>query len=266
MELLGVLLVSVLGACVGSFLNVVILRFGYAERGGARSACMACGTTLRPLDLIPLLSFFMLRGRCRSCGSRLLVQYPLVELSTAYLFALTFMHTSGTPGMELQFLAYAGFWTSLLGLTVYDLRHTLIPLPFVWGLYGFALLSVMSALSPMYVIGALVCGGFFALIHLVTRGRGMGIGDAYVAGAIGLLLGLEQGIVASVLAVWTGALVGLALLAIQHVFKQLALSGMRTHVTLKSEIPFAPFLAFGALLTWSMGLTLNALGLSLPFL
>lgn len=247
---LAAFLFFMLGACVGSFLNVVTLRFGYSERDGKRSKCMACDAELCAHDLFPIFSYLALRGRCRYCGSRLLLQYPLVELLTGLLFVISFF-VAGEAFFGLLFTLSAAFWTTLLGLVVYDLRHTLVPLPFVYALYVFAGVAALISEPAGALWGALVCAGFFALIHFSTKGKGMGIGDAYVAGAIGLMLGLEAGIVASVLAVWSGALVGIALLLV------------RSHVTLKTEIPFAPFLAFGALLTWSLSLTLSALGLSL---
>lgn len=252
MELALSALLFVLGVCAGSFLNVVILRFGYAERSGTRSACMACGTTLTARDLVPILSYLTLRGRCRHCGSALLAQYPLVELAAGLLFIASYTVT-GDAYHGALFVATAGFWVSFLALVVYDLRHTLVPLPFVYGMYGFAAFSFLLSPATGALWGAPVCAGFFALISVATRGRGMGIGDAYIAGAIGLFLGLEQGIVASAVAVWVGAVVGIALMAV------------RTRVTLKTEIPFAPFLALGALATWWYSLGFASLGLSLPF-
>lgn len=275
MDVLVAGLLFILGASVGSFLNVVILRFGYAERGGARSACMACGTTLGAFDLVPMFSYAALGGRCRTCGSSISIQYPLVEILTGLLFVLSYLKVStGDVASEILFVLFAGFWASLVALVAYDIRHTLIPLPFVWSLAAFAALRPLSdayllgSAAPLTdaLLGALICGGFFALIHAVTRGRGMGIGDAYVAAAIALMLGLEAGIVASVIAVWSGALVGVALLALAFVFKHLSVGAHSGHVTLKSEIPFAPFLALGALLTWSLGIGLDALGLSLSLL
>lgn len=245
-------LLFVLGACVGSFLNVVVLRFGYRERAGERSACMACGKTLTARDLVPLFSYLALRGRCRHCGSSLLLQYPLVELCAGLLFVVSYA-VVGSDVYGIVFVATAGFWVSCLGLVVYDLRHTLVPLPFVYGMYGFAVPALLLSPAPNALWGALVCSSFFALISIATRGKGMGIGDAYVAGAIGLFLGLEAGVVASVLAVWGGALVGIALMV------------ARSHVTLKTEIPFAPFLALGAFCAWWYDLGIASLGLSLPF-
>lgn len=274
MDVLVAAFLFILGASVGSFLNVVILRFGYHERGGERSQCMACGTTLGALDLVPLFSYAALGGRCRTCGSGISIQYPLVEVLTGFLFVLTYlMVATGGAVNEFLFVLFAGFWASLVALVAYDIRHTLIPLPFVYALYAFGLLRVCLSVFETgtwlpitdAALGALVCGGFFALIYTLTRGRGMGIGDAYVAGAIGLMFGLESGIVASVLAVWIGSIVGLMLIALQLVFQRIQRVGGNRRVTLKSEIPFAPFLALGALLAW-IGITLNTLGLTLTIL
>ncbi len=264
MELVFGALLFIFGVCVGSFLNVVILRFGYRERGGERSQCMACGTVLRARDLVPLFSYLALRGRCRECGSRLLTQYPLVELATGLLFLMSY-YMVGYAFSGVLFVATAGFWVSFLGLVVYDLRHTLVPLPFVYGMYGFAALSFLLTPSMSALWGVFVCAGFFALLTAVTRGKGMGIGDAYVAGALGLFLGVEHGVVASVFAVWIGALVGIALMLCARICKHLFGSTYGMRVTLKTEVPFAPFLALGALSVWWYNLGFASLGLSLPF-
>lgn len=274
MEYVVAALLFVLGACVGSFLNVLILRFGYTERGGERSSCMACGSVLGAFDLVPMFSYAALGGRCRTCGSSISVQYPVVEVLTGLLFLLTYLHISPLDSAgELYFISFAGFWAAMVALVAYDVRHTLIPIPFVLGLYAFAAIRVaVESVTSMSLVpttdallGALVCGGFFAVIHAATRGRGMGIGDAYVAGAIGLLLGLEVGIVASVLAVWSGSLIGLSLILSEYVFQRMRGVAHKTRVTLTTEIPFAPFLALGALLAWSLGIKLVTLGISLNF-
>jgi leader peptidase (prepilin peptidase)/N-methyltransferase len=143
----------------------------------------------------------------------------------------------------------------------------------VYGLFGFAAvrisgdtLSVWGAVPLIDAFwGALLCGGFFALITVITRGRGMGIGDAYIAAGIGAMLGLEAGVVSGVFAVWIGALLGIALLLTQAAFKQFRRSLGIRHVTLKTEIPFAPFLALGAYLTYITGyapVLLGAIGLN----
>lgn len=271
MDYLVVALLCVLGACVGSFLNVVILRFGFRERASARSECAQCTTQLRAYDLVPIVSYLWLKGRCRRCGGRLALMYPVVEFSVAVLFAVSFFVSGDTAP---HFIAFAGFWTAMVGLVAYDIRHTLVPLPFIYALFGFALMRVgTDALAfGVYVVlsdallGALVCGSFFALITALTRGRGMGIGDAYIAAAIGAMLGLEAGVVSGVFAVWIGALVGIAFLGAQVVFKQFGRTLGFGRVTLKTEIPFAPFLALGAFVAYATGyapILLGAIGLSL---
>ena len=260
----------VLGVCVGSFLNVVVLRFGFLERSGERSHCAQCGAQLTSIDLVPILSYLAFGGRCRRCGSSISLQYPLVEFLTGCLFVITYITLvhALTLSFLLLFVAYLGFWSALVALVVYDIRHTLIPLPFVYALTAFAALGVgaraLTFLSYQPLIdaalGALICGGFFALIHFATRGRGMGIGDAYVACAIGIMLGLESGIVASVLAVWLGAIVGLVALGILKVFPHARLLVGGKRVTLTAEIPFAPFLALGAIIAFTTHIAPLALG------
>jgi prepilin signal peptidase PulO-like enzyme (type II secretory pathway) len=267
-------LLFLLGVCVGSFLNVVILRFGFSERAAQRSQCAQCNATLRARDLVPLVSYLALRGRCAHCGSAITAQYPIVEVLLGAVFVLTFMVTQSGTYDPLLFVVTAGFWTAMLGLVVYDVRHTLVPLPFVYALFGFAGVRVLVDLATYYSLvplmdalwGAVVCGGFFALITAVTRGKGMGIGDAYIAAAIGAMFGLTVGVVAGVFAVWIGALFGISMLLAQWVFEQLASRASHRRVTLKSEIPFAPFLALGALVAWSTGFApvlFVALGISL---
>lgn len=270
MELLAGAFLFMLGASVGSFLNVVILRFGYTEARASRSHCAQCNSQLTAADLVPLLSYLWLSGHCRRCGSRLSAQYPLVEVGTGLVFVASYVVVQD----PFLFLASAGFWTAMMGLVVYDIRHTLVPLPFVYALFGFALLRILTdalslaSFAPVSdaFVGALVCGGFFAFITLLTRGRGMGIGDAYIAAAIGAMFGLEVGVVSGVFAVWIGAVTGILLIFFQAAFKQLRKSAGLKRVTLKTEIPFAPFLALGALVAFTTGLApvvLGAVGISL---
>lgn len=264
MESLLVLFFTVLGLLVGSFLNVAVLRFGFTERASARSRCASCDTALEPHDLVPVMSYVALRGRCRTCGSSLSVQYPLVELATAALFGATYAYLVPATTLEaISFLSVLGFWAALLVLVAYDIRHTLIPMQFVYMLWAFA--GVHAAVAAYHVmsfaplidavVGSVVCGGFFALIHVATRGKGMGIGDAYVAGALGLLLGLGAGVAASAFGVWIGAAVGVAGLGVTRMSHALPLSWGVRRVTLSTEIPFAPFLAVGAVIAYFVPLT-----------
>ncbi len=196
----------------------------------------------------------------------------MVELATGLLFALVASQVENVESMYAQvaFVASLGFWATLVALVAYDVRHTLVPLPFVYTLYGFsiayAVLFALGSASPILLIdsflGAFICGGFFALLHLVTRGRGMGIGDAYLAGALGLYFGVDAALVIIALSVWSGALIGLIGVGLGKVFPRtrLEVAGMR--VTLLSEIPFAPFLALGAIGVASLPILIQWFGVS----
>lgn len=285
-----------LGLVVGSFLNVVILRFGFSESRQERSHCMSCGTQIRTYDLIPVVSFFILRGKCRSCGSALSVQYPLVELALASLFLLAwhFVPPVLTAFSLAAFVALLVFLSALLALVVYDIRHTLVPMPFIYVLLAAALaapvfqsISIQS-IEPLTdaILGGAVLAGFLYALHLGTRGRGMGMGDVYIAGAAGLLLGLFRGIEALMFAVWIGSLFYLGIMLISKLMKIIKSSRFslapsadaerganvfaphssategKTHgaITLKTELPFVPFLAVGVLLALFSSLSPLAFG------
>ncbi len=265
LEFLPYLFLFGIGCAVGSFVNVAILRFGFSESQQSRSHCMACGEQIRAFDLIPLFSFFALSGKCRACGSALSVQYPIVELSTALLFILAYATTP--PLLEAwslaAFVSLLVFLSVLVALVVYDIRHTLVPMPFVWLLVASALAAsaaqsmFMHSFAPLIdsAYGALALSGFFFGVYVVTRGKGMGLGDAYIAGAIGTLLGLLRGIEAIMLSVWIGTIVYLLVMLLSSVLSKLRLFGRGVRVTMKTELPFIPFLALGTLLGLFTGIS-----------
>jgi leader peptidase (prepilin peptidase) / N-methyltransferase len=243
----------VFGTLIGSFLNVVLLRFESGRSLGGRSQCLSCGETLSAIHLVPLLSFLLLRGRCHFCTGRISFQYPLVEALTGLLFlSVYFLHLSawGTAWM-LSLIPL------LVLIAVYDLRHTLIPNAFVYPLIVLALLPsaveawVLSSAEPLSFLigGPLLALPLFAL-WFFSRGAWMGLGDVKLAAGIGFALGLERGVVALLLSFWSGALVGILLLFIPRVVRFILSSPLFSrgnHFTMKSEIPFAPFLIFGFL-------------------
>ncbi len=243
MELLVIYgLVFILGLLVGSFLNVVIYRYntGMSVVSG-RSRCLTCAHTLRWFELIPVVSFVIQAGRCRECHSRLSWQYPAVELLTGLIFLRVFQVVGGNAhNLELAF-----WWlvfSILIVITIYDLRHKIIPDGLVGLLAGLAVLQwlIFPALAiSNYLLAGFSLFGFFALLWWVSQGRWMGFGDAKLALALGLLLGLQGGVSTVVLAFWLGALVGLFILTLSR------LSLGERSFTIKSEIPFAPFLAVG---------------------
>lgn len=220
----------VLGAIVGSFLNVFALRYNSGLTLGGRSACGRCGKKLAWFELVPILSYLALRGRCRSCRAKIPLQYPLVELWTALLFVT----------LPLILLPVFSIYVAL---TIYDARHKVIPDGLV---YAAILLSFLTALA-MGDYGLLdwlagpILFAFFGLFWLLSKGRMMGFGDAKLALSMGVLLAAAKGFSAAICAFWIGASYGLILLAIRG-----SDTTIKRRLTLKSEVPFAPFLVLGS--------------------
>lgn len=264
MDYIIITAITVLGAIVGSFLNVVIYRYntGVSALSG-RSFCFSCAHTLGWYDLVPLGSFILQRGRCRYCKTPLSWQYPLVETATAVLFflmAVTIIPPASVIDMRvaLELAVYLVMTSLLVVITVYDIRHTIIPNPFV---YTFDLLTLLPALGiigvGMAVTTTLLAGPLlalpFALLWLISQGRWLGLGDAKLVLGMGWLLGLSGGLAAVMIAFWAGAIIGLLLMAVSRARRWIVvhtkptswigrLLGSVGGYTIKSEIPFGPFL------------------------
>ncbi len=224
-----------LGAIFGSFINALVFRFNTGRGMRGRSRCMHCNHTLGALDLVPILSFFFLRGRCRFCRAKLTIQYPVVE-AAASLLALGAYLNNPEP---LVFMFWFVVWMTLLFAVVYDIRHTVIP----WSVSGLlALLAlgwlIASSPTPLDILAGPLLALPLFLFSLVSGGRWMGWGDSALELSIGWLLGLAAGLTALMLAFWSGAAVGIALILIKRGYK------------MNSELPFAPFLVLGALVVY----------------
>lgn len=240
---------GILGLIVGSFLNVLILRYGNRSVGG-RSACMSCGRTLLWYEMVPVLSWIALRAKCRTCGARISAQYPLIEGATGILFALVGASALSLPAQ----LAGSAVTALLIAIAVYDLRHSIIPDPWV---YAFATLAFLSQafFGPLRETGAfvllsgpVVAAPLFAL-WFYSRGTWMGFGDVKLALGIGWLLGALYGAAALLVAFVLGAVAGLGLIAFTHMRSS---STTSRGFTIKSEIPFGPFLVAGTFIVWLM--------------
>ena len=233
------------GTIVGSFLNALLFRFNTGRSVAAgRSMCMHCGHTLSAFDLVPVFSYLWLQGRCRYCGAKISAQYPLVEITAALLSLLVYLEHP-TP------LAYAFWmliWMTLLFIVVYDLRHSVIPWSAsgILGVLTLVSLFVSFDTSPVFIflpnIWSLLSGPILALplvlLSSLSGGRLMGWGDPPLELSLGWLLGLTSGATALMLSFWIGALSGILLI----IFKK--------GLTMKSELPFAPFLVVGALIAY----------------
>jgi len=238
--------VFIFGLIIGSFLNVVGLRWNSGRNLSGRSGCPQCGKKLSWYELIPVLSFVLQKGRCRGCKSRISSQYPFIEILTGLIFVTIFNfqfsifkeHSSLFLASCLLLLVTFSLYIAIL---IYDYRHKIIPDTLVYTAIilslGFGILKFVWGLE--FVIWDFLAGPaiflFFACIWFFSAGKAMGFGDAKLGLSMGLLLGARVGFSAMVLAFWIGAGVGL----IYMIFGPKKL-------TMKSEIPFAPFMVLGA--------------------
>lgn len=230
--LAGASLAGFIGLVFGSFLNVVAYRLPRGESlAKPASRCPGCDTPIKPYDNVPVLSWLLLRGRCRSCGESIAWRYPLVELATALLLALTVVVIGAN---EEVWLALA-FVLLLVPVTVIDIDFRIIPNKLM--IAGTIAAPVILALTvpgeiPEHLIAAVAAGGFL-LVAAIAYPAGMGMGDVKLAFVMGLFLGREVG-VAMLAGLLAGSLVGIAIMA-----RKGAAEGRKT------AIPFGPFLAFG---------------------
>jgi prepilin signal peptidase PulO-like enzyme (type II secretory pathway) len=273
------LLLFIFGLAAGSFINVITLRYQPAQKIldkkiiGGRSHCPICLKTLAWYELIPIFSFFIQRGRCRGCGHKISLQYPLVEILSGLIFvfvplALTY---------NLQLMSYdslrslvVGYWllvfVLLLLLSIIDLRHSIIPnqINLTLGVLGLILIIINSYNDRFnflngsflghyavifglreniwisYSVAALLGMAIFGAIILLSRGKAMGLGDFKFVAALGLIFGWPDILMVIFLAFIIGALVGIVFL-------------IRKKKKMKDAIPFGPFLVIGAALTFFLG-------------
>ena len=226
------LLAGLLGATTGSFLNVVIHRLPQRASLGGRSRCGSCDEQIRAYDNVPLVSWLLLRGRCRACGASIPVRYPLVELLTATLFAAVVLSRGIGPG------AWAGLVLTAVLVTVafIDLEHHVIPNRVLApaAVAGAALVAIADVGAlPEHLLAAAAAFAFLLVAALVYP-AGMGMGDVKLAGVMGLYLGAAV-VPALFSAFVVGTAVGVAILAREGPAAR------------KKGIPFGPFLALGGI-------------------
>ncbi len=247
------------GAIMGSFVNVVALRFGTGRTMGGRSRCVNCDTVIAWYDLVPVASYIFLRGRCRNCQSRLSLRYPAIELSLGFVFVAIALRI----GVLTSPLILSYYWSAAVifaAIVLYDIRHKIIPDLFVGALAFLALMTPLSFFVRgmeteavrFFLAGPAMSSPFFFL-WFFSRGRWMGLGDAKLALPIGWLLGLSAGAVALVLSFWIGALVSIGYIFGLRLAARRSVRGLpfkTPRLTMKSEVPFAPFLVAGTLVTF----------------
>ncbi len=240
------------GLVIGSFLNVVILRHGVRGLEG-RSACSRCGHVLSWYDLLPVVSWCFLRGRCRYCGSKISAQYPLVEAATGALFALVApVYLFGVIPLAAACIALA----LLICVFVYDLRHTIIPDEWIILLciaafvYAASLMPLSAGYIGWLATGAISAAAPLLLLWGVSRGSWMGFGDVKLALAMGILLGPISGLFAVFFAFILGSVTLVPIMAYARVTHMSEGESGLAGLTMKSEVPFGPFLVASTLIVW----------------
>ncbi len=256
MELYYTILVFVFGTIIGSFLNVVLYRFHTGKSLNGQSHCLSCGTALKWYELFPLLSYLCLRGRCRSCSSYIPSRYFLVELCTGALFILAWLTILNSVLLALSLILIA----LLVVIMVYDLRHTIIPdqLTLLVTVIALTIIGYQAYLQADWefwinpVLSGLGATGFYGFLWLVSKGRWIGFGDVKLAFPLGALVSWPLVFSMVVYSFWIGAVISLSIIGFQWLLMrgQFGLSIARLPLTIKSEVPFAPFLIAAFILTY----------------
>ena len=240
METLIAVALACLGAVLGSFVGVVAERAHTGQSFvSGRSRCNSCARLLGPADLVPVVSYLVSRGRCRGCGSRVPALYLVLEAVLAALFVLSYM----TLGLSLALVGFLLALIVLAFIVVYDLRHTIVPtlasnlLMLLGAIVAILTAESLGALGTAFLIAGLIALGFF-LLHVLSRGRAMGLGDTPVALGLSLLIA-PYAYGGLLLSFWIGAVIGILILVLRR-------GGPRMGI----EVPFVPFLAAGYLIAY----------------
>ena len=226
-------LAAVVGAVVGSFLNVVIHRLPRGESlVHPRSRCPGCGKQIASYDNVPIVSWLALRGRCRHCGEPISPRYPVVELLTALTFAAVVL----VRGFDDDLILELPFVAALIALAGIDLDHKLLPNKIVYPLAAYGVIATLLVDRDDLVENLVSGAGAFAflLAAVIAYPRGMGMGDVKLAGAMGLYLGASV-IPALLVGFLSGSVVGIVILAREGAAAR------------KKAIPFGVFLALGGI-------------------
>jgi len=245
--------IFLLGASIGSFLNVLIDRLPQEKKITGRSVCDECGHQLSWHDLIPIFSFFLLKGHCRYCRKKISFQYPLVEILTGLMFIFVFLtYVKNIQEISiwqnwLVILSLWGIFSCFIVIFFSDVKYHLISDYILWALFGFSFFLKFSYHSTeilkqfqIDIFSSLIVAFPIWLIYFLSKEKAMGLGDVYLAAILGFLLGWQKGFLALYISFVLGGITGFFLI----------LFGRKK---LKSKIAFGPFLVVGAFLMLFFG-------------
>lgn len=241
----------IFGLIIGSFLNAVVYRLEAVESLLERSHCPKCKKKIRWFDNVPVLSFILLSARCRDCGEKISWQYPIVELATGIIFALVgkYFFLLNDLSTWLPSFFYLTIFSILMVIFVYDFKYMEIPMLVLWLGIAISLLYFLYTdwlnfqnVSSIFqfgifsgILGALIAGGFFYFLAAYSKETWMGYGDAYLGVLVGLIVGWPNIWAAMMISFIVGAVISVGLIAVSR-------------KTMKSQVPFAPFLITGTFL------------------
>lgn len=245
-----VIYAAALGLIMGSAINAVVWRLHAGKSWSrGRSQCVSCEAILAPRDLVPVLSWLWLKGKCRYCAEPICYQYPLVEVVTAVLFGWSAAVLPwSTPPQIWALLLWLGVLSLVVALSVYDMRWMLLPDKLMLPAIIMGLVYLLTVVVPTagwttaagYALGALAAGGLFYAIAVFSRGRAMGGGDIKLAFFMGLILSPARLLVAMELSFLVASIIGVGLL----------LAG---RLKRGGHLPFGPYLVLGTIISYLYG-------------
>jgi prepilin signal peptidase PulO-like enzyme (type II secretory pathway) len=267
-----------LGTALGSFIAVIGSRYntGLSFLKG-RSVCFSCNKELSKKDLLPIVSFLFLRGRCRYCKSKIPISTFFVEIIMGLLSVLAALKVGIFDNFQFSifnfqlifnFLILTVIFGTILLISVYDLKHFIIPDSFLIFLFFLSFLYILIPnlsifpsfhfsllLTTGYLLLTSVLSGFvlslpFFLLFLISKGTWFGLGDVKYIFVFGFFLGFSAGLSALVLAFWIGAVFSVLALLVKKLIPRINLPLLRNNLTIKSEIPFGPFLSLGIIISF----------------
>ena len=253
MDTAYIVLYFVFGTIVGSFLNVVVLRYYLRSSLKGRSFCFSCGKMLHWFELIPVFSYIALRGHCSKCKSSISPQYILVELLTGILFAGLIV--KGYIGLAL--IIPTVVLSLLVAILVYDIRHKIVPDALVYTFITLSFISLYIQYNPLALslpsLSAFFAGPVlflpFFFMWFFSKGTWMGLGDGKLVLGMGWFLGFAKGISAVALAFWSALIVVILFYVLARLFKG-RIPLFKKKISRKTEIPFTPFLILGCLIVF----------------
>jgi prepilin signal peptidase PulO-like enzyme (type II secretory pathway) len=277
MEIFVILFSLIFGMLIGSFLNVVALRFNTGKSLAGRSGCYSCGHRLSWYELLPIFSWLIQKGRCRSCSSKISPMYFIGEFTTAIFFGLVSARGILTNGainiFTIEYLVATLFLFIVISLLMiiflYDIRHKIIPdrLSMIFGILACASLFFFSDGVEFFnyvgfhmpdvwmILGGILVPLPFVILWIISKGRWLGLGDPKLMVGIGFLFGTIKGFSAVFLSFWIGALFAISIMLINFFLKRTLLRTGKKSI-MKEEIPFAPFLIVGTIITLAFNISI----------